>query len=111
MNMRFGLGTQVGCQSRPTGLGRDKSGIRAVCPRNVYRPCLVESCLSMCCAPHLYTGSYRTFRMSSFLLILDRAIELYYQDNLSLTDCYVYSDASKEGDSRPEGQGGSWRDQ
>ena len=24
MNVRFGLGTQVGCQSRPTGLGRDR---------------------------------------------------------------------------------------
>ena len=26
MRVRFGLGTQVGCQSRPTGLGRDKKG-------------------------------------------------------------------------------------
>ena len=42
--------------------------------------------------------------MLSFLLLLDRAIELYCQDDFFLTNCYVFSDASEKGDSCPEGQ-------
>ena len=67
--------SKTGTNHGPSGWVVTKSGIRVVLPRKCLQT--VSSRVLFIGVLCTTTGSYRTFRMSFFHLILDRVVELY----------------------------------